>query len=254
MEALRDAYTEVWVPSAVCPLVRFANVVRPIVSTGIDLILPGRPAPLNTLALLRGFDDIVSWYGANRPDFRAAAQELKLPFRFFDALPPFGDFRHATEFFLSQIGFGGPVAPRINCPPLPSGEDFIVIHPFSGGRSKNWPLANFREVSKRLPLAVSWCAGPEEPLDDAVRIDDLYELGCWLASARLYIGNDSGITHLAAAVGTPVIALVKRMDAIVWRPLGRRVHVIARELESISVEDVLEAAEALLGHSSENAT
>jgi heptosyltransferase-3 len=254
MEALRDAYTEVWVPSAIRPLVGFANLVRPIASTGIDLILPGRPVPRNTLDLLRGFDDIVSWYGANRPDFRAAVQELNLPFRFFDALPPFGDFRHATEFFLNQIGFGGPVAPHIYCPPVPAAEDFIVIHPFSGGRSKNWPLANFREVAQRLPLPVSWCAGPEEPLDDAVRIDDLYELGCWLASARLYIGNDSGITHLAAAVGTPVIALVKRMEALVWRPLGPRVHVIAGELESISVDRVVEAAEALLSHCSENAT
>ena len=57
-------------------------------------------------------------------------------------------------------------------------------------------------------MPVRWCAGPDDPpLQGAVRIDDLYELACWLARARLYIGNDSGITHLAAAVGTPVLAL-----------------------------------------------
>ena len=51
---------------------------------------------------------------------------------------------------------------------------------------------------------------PEDPpLAEAVRIDDLYELACWLAKASLFVGNDSGITHLAAAVGTPVLALVR---------------------------------------------
>ena len=57
-------------------------------------------------------------------------------------------------------------------------------------------------------MEVRWCAGPEDPpLAGAVFIDDLYELACWSAKARLYVGNDSGITHLAAAVGTPVLAL-----------------------------------------------
>src|SRR5579862_9079369 len=106
MEALRAAYTEVWVPSSVRPLVRFANLVRAISTTGIDLLFPGMPVPANTLALLRSFDEIVSWYGANRPDFRDMTAELGLPFRFLDALPPFGDFRHASTFFLNQIGLG----------------------------------------------------------------------------------------------------------------------------------------------------
>src|SRR5674476_1158977 len=55
-------------------------------------------------------------------------------------------------------------------------------------------------------------------LPGAVRIDDLYELACWLAKARVFIGNDSGITHLAAAVGTPVLALFGPTDPEVWAP------------------------------------
>jgi ADP-heptose:LPS heptosyltransferase len=58
-----------------------------------------------------------------------------------------------------------------------------------------------------------------------VRIENLYELACWLASARLYIGNDSGITHLAAAVGTPVLALFGPTDPDVWAPRGANVRV-----------------------------
>jgi ADP-heptose:LPS heptosyltransferase len=75
-------------------------------------------------------------------------------------------------------------------------------------------------------MPVKWCAGEDDPaLPGAVRIDDLYELACWLAKARLYIGNDSGITHLAAAVGTPVLALFGPTDPEVWAPRGRHVRV-----------------------------
>ena len=75
-------------------------------------------------------------------------------------------------------------------------------------------------------MTVHWCCGPEDPqLDGAVRIENLYELACWLARARLYIGNDSGITHLAAAVGTPVLALFGPTDARVWAPRGAHVRI-----------------------------
>jgi len=58
-----------------------------------------------------------------------------------------------------------------------------------------------------------------------VRLDNLYELACWLARARLYIGNDSGITHLAAAVATPVLALFGPTDPSVWAPRGPNVRI-----------------------------
>jgi ADP-heptose:LPS heptosyltransferase len=76
-----------------------------------------------------------------------------------------------------------------------------------------------------------------------VRFENLYELACWLASARVYIGNDSGITHLAAAVGTPVVAVMGATDPAVWAPRGERVRVVSGgSLDGISTEDVLEAA------------
>jgi ADP-heptose:LPS heptosyltransferase len=117
--------------------------------------------------------------------------------------------------------------PRIRCDV--EREDFVAIHPFSGSPKKNWPLDNFRELARELEhsMPVRWCAGPEDPpLADAVHIDDLYDLACWLARARLYIGNDSGITHLAAAVGTPILALFgPASDPAVWAPRGEQVRV-----------------------------
>ena len=149
------------------------------------------------LAELHNFNSIVSWYGANRPEFRAAVQGL--PFEFLRAIPPDDCGMHAADFFAAQVGLPGPAVPHIDCPRHDGG--FAVIHPFSGSAKKCWPLERYRELARRLDMPVRWCAGPEETLADAVRIDDLYELAGWLATARVYIGNDSGITHLAAAVG-----------------------------------------------------
>lgn len=75
-----------------------------------------------------------------------------------------------------------------------------------------------------------------------MRLDNLYELACWLATARVYIGNDSGITHLAAAAGASVVALFGPTDPRIWSPRGPHVQVIANaEIADISVEEVLDS-------------
>lgn len=208
-EAARADYTEVWAPRSVLPLIRFAGRTRAIADTGLDLVgvvQDARAAP--ALELLASFDSIYSWYGAARADFRDAVRNL--PFSFFPALPP---------------PAGG--VPRIAVPAQPRG-DFVVIHPFASSAAKRWPLENFRQVAAQLSAPVRWCAGPQEPLEDAVRIGDLYELAGWLSTARAYLGNDSGIAHLAAAVGVPVVAIFLTTDSSVWAPRGPHVRVLHR--------------------------
>jgi hypothetical protein len=229
LESLRTDYFEVWVPSRNAPLVRFADRVRSIASTGLDLLGIADP-PAGLLESLGHFDSIVSWYGANRPDFRDLIRTLDLPFRFFPALPSEPAAMHATDFYLQQVrdlcATTREAVPRIPCD-VPR-DNFAVIHPYSGSARKNWPLEKFRQLARGLERAmpVCWCAGPDDPpLDGAVRIDDLYELARWLAGARLYVGNDSGITHLAAAVGTPVLALFGPSDPGIWAPRGENVRV-----------------------------
>jgi ADP-heptose:LPS heptosyltransferase len=220
---------EVWTAARTVPLVRCAGHVRAISSTGLDLLGVTEPPATLTKALCE-FDSIVSWYGTNRPEFREAVAALGLPFTFLEALPAEGARLHATDFYLEQVRqlteCRSDGVPRIEC--AVEREDYAVIHPFSGSPRKNWPLEKFRALGGKLEAAmpVKWCAGEEDPpLPDAVRIDDLYELACWLAKARLYIGNDSGITHLAAAVGTPVLALFGPTDPAVWAPRGQHVRV-----------------------------
>lgn len=230
LESLKTEYLEAWVAGPNVPLIRFADRVRSIASTGLDLLGVAEP-PAELMEALRGFDSIVSWYGANRPEFRELVDSLGLPFTFYRALPVGENRRqHATDFYLEQVGAPPGAIPSIPSPiHCPAGrENFAVIHPFSGGPRKNWPIEKFRRLAQGLErtMEVRWCAGREDPpIAGAVRIDDLYELACWLAKARLYAGNDSGITHLAAAVGTPVLALFGPTDPAVWAPRGAHVRV-----------------------------
>lgn len=245
MDSLRTGYLEVWAAAQNVPLGRFADRTRSIASTGLDL-LEFSPQPV-LVDQLRSFDAILSWYGANRQEFREVVASLGLPFRFFAAIPPEHSSVHAADFYLAQVGQAGrvPMAiPRIECPC--EAGDFAVIHPFSGSVKKCWPLDRYRELARRLEgrMPVRWCAGPEDSLPGAVRIENLYDLGCWLAGARIYVGNDSGITHLAAAVGTPVVALFGPTDPRVWAPRGARVRVLAKAaVDQITVEEVMGAVE-----------
>jgi len=204
LESAKAEYTEVWAPRATLPLIRFADKTRAIAETGLDLIGITDTAKCPALET---FDEIFSWYGTARPEFREAVAHL--PFKFFPAqsLPE--------------------TAPRIEVPPSPR-QDFTIIHPYSSSPKKNWPLENFHQLASKLNN-VKWC----EP----GQIDDLYELACWISTASLYIGNDSGISHLAAAVGTPVIAIFMSTDPRIWAPRGE--HVVV--LENPSVDQVLGA-------------
>ena len=199
LEQARADYTEVWVPRNMLTLVRFAEQVRAIADTGLDwigVVEDHRIGP--ALRLLGEFDSIYSWYGANRPEFREAVRHL--PFTFFPALPP------------------PPGIPRIVVPAKTRGRR-VIVHPFASSPAKRWPMEDFERLAAHFP-DVAWCAGPAEDLPRAQRFDDLYHLACWLAEAGAYVGNDSGIAHLAAAVGTPVVSIFLTTDPAVWAPRG----------------------------------
>ena len=251
MEHLRAGYTEVWAASRNLPLARFADRTRSIASTGLELAgLPEVEPPRRLLEELSSFDSIVSWYGANRGEFREAMGRLGLPFWFLQAVPPEGSALHAVDFYLEQVSGSPGAIPRLPCPRDDGG--FAAIHPFSGSLKKNWPLEKYQELGRlleqRLPVKwivergswnVTWAT--VAPL-----MDDLYNLACYLAEARVYIGNDSGVTHLAAAAGTPVVALFGPTDPAVWAPRGPKVRIIStpragEPMEAIALADVADA-------------
>lgn len=247
LEGLRAAYTEVWISSPLVPLIRFAQRVRSISSTGIDLVGVGDiPVPKRLTEELASFDSIVSWYGTQRAPFRAALQASGVSCEFLGALPPLDYPGHAATFFCQQAGVADGM-PRIETADTVA-RDTVVIHPFSGGKQKNWPLARYRTLAAGLGCPVEWTAGPEEELPGAQRFEDLQELARWIRGARLYIGNDSGITHLAAASGVPTLALFGPTDPAKWAPRGPNVVVLRHQpLEELGVEQVRQTVSRLLG-------
>jgi hypothetical protein len=216
LEFLRADYTEVWISSPLVPLVLFADCVRSIASTGLDMVFDRVPPLLADK--LESFDDVVSWYGSNRPEFRAALPKV----RFFEALPTKGWSDYAADFFLQQVGGPTGIFPQIKVKKSEPRRS-VVIHPFSGSARKNWPLEKYRALAGKLCLKVEWTAGPEEILECAHRFDDLLRLAEWMSGAALFLGNDSGISHLAAAIGVPSIVLFRATDPAVWGPRGDHV-------------------------------
>ena len=241
MQFLRSAYTEVWISTPVVPLVQFADAVCSVAATGLDAVGIGdRPMDERLRERLAGFDEVVSWYGSNRPEFRTALEAAGVRCVFYPALPPAEGHGHACDFFSSQVGAPAGQNPSLAMERTVERRNAVVIHPFSGGRKKNWQLSKFRELAGRLPWTVDWTAGPEEELPEARRFESLRELAHWLSGARLYIGNDSGITHLAAAAGVRTVAILGASDPAVWAPRGGNVKVVASSsLEDVSVGDVL---------------
>ncbi|MGZ3623970.1 MAG: glycosyltransferase family 9 protein [Ktedonobacteraceae bacterium] len=138
---------------------------------------------------------------------------------------------------------------------------FVAIHPGSGAAEKCWPISRFAEVIKRLweqNYPVLLLSGPA----DTERVDDLLqqlplsspsekfklltqapllEVAHQLLQCRCYLGNDSGITHLAAMLGVPTVAIFGPTDPKIWRPVGPLVKVIqGHTLEDVTVDEAIE--------------
>jgi heptosyltransferase-3 len=250
LEFLRTRYTELWVPTPVVPLVQFPDRVCSLSSTGLDLFGIDDLRPPDALVeRLSSFDEIISWYGSKRPEFRSALSGLCRRCVFFQALPGAATMDHATDFYARQVGAPAGLVPRIRVDPVDRRQS-VVIHPFSGSLRKNWTLSSYQTLSKEFGIEVEWIAGPEENLPKAHRFDNLLAMASWIRGARLYVGNDSGITHLAAATGVPTLALFGPTAPAVWGPRGENVTVLAYDpIVELPVRSVLEAANRLLGSS-----
>jgi heptosyltransferase-1 len=170
-------------------------------------------------------------------------------------------------------------------------EEYVVISPGGGWKSKCWPPERFAKVSAelwrrhRMPIVINVAPG-EEQLGQAVAVDslpakpvvlcpELPELAALMSEARLVVGGDTGPVHLAAALGSPVIALFGPTNAARNGPLPHgivlqnasvelpnyqrgdyaRGRVYSAEMLSITVDQALSAIEheitrASLAHSS----
>lgn len=128
----------------------------------------------------------------------------------------------------------------------------ILLHPGSGSKKKTWPVERFielfhylqRHVGSRVFVIlgpaegpeiqkafeeIQWDLGPRAPV--LVKGLSLLGLASVMEGCRLYIGNDSGITHMAAALDIPTLAIFGPTDPVLWSPRGRSVVVVRRKME-----------------------
>jgi ADP-heptose:LPS heptosyltransferase len=122
-------------------------------------------------------------------------------------------------------------------------DSFLVLHAGSGGRKKIWPFAGWRMLLtqrvREWPVKLVTVLGPaDDPVRDFVHemeeeaglrvIEglDLPLLAALLARASAYLGHDSGVTHLAAAMGTQTLALFGPTSPEIWAPVGENVRVM----------------------------
>lgn len=177
--------------------------------------------------------------------------------------------QHATEVFLEPLQrlaiFDPDPVPRLNLSILNPQPSTIAMHPGSGSERKNWPLANWiavtRELARRTELSLLLVGGEAEG-DKLTRIAEAFprpgaelafgwplaKLAERLAACTAFIGHDSGITHLAAALGLRTLALWADTPEAVWRPRGDHVTLLRHPLgvAALPIDNVLDATLALL--------
>lgn len=159
---------------------------------------------------------------------------------------------HTAEHLASAMFYLG--APRMDIPRArlsgaisTGGKPYAVIHPFASQPEKTWPAGRFLEVADRLDMEAVFIGGPEDDLTEfrkhrTLSAAPLSEIKNLLASATLFIGNDSGPAHMAAAFGIPLAVIFGSSDVDVWRPWKSTAEVLSSpSIATISTEQVISA-------------
>jgi heptosyltransferase III len=231
------------------------GLVEEVVDVGSRSLAPlyaGDAGPAS--ALLAGFDGALA-ASASRPLLAALAACVPWVVHH----PPFPEtevsaYRYHAALAAEAIGRCGREKPLPEAvalalePPLLGAlparrRPVALIHPGSGSPAKTWPAERFAEVADGLRgrgLDVAWSLGPsDEALEPAVNAlaagrDAVLRgaapaaLASALSEAALYIGMDSGVSHLAAAVGCPSVIVFGPTSPEVWCPPGGHVRIVLR--------------------------
>jgi heptosyltransferase III len=133
---------------------------------------------------------------------------------------------------------------------LPSSPPYAVIHPFASLPEKTWPAERFLDVARRLNgLEPIFLGGPGDDISpfSAFQVwnnQPLARVKSLMAGAALFVGNDSGPAHIAAAFGVPAVVLFGSSDPVTWAPWRTESQVLTG-LAGVSSNQVLSAIDAL---------
>jgi ADP-heptose:LPS heptosyltransferase len=207
-------------------------------------------------AFFSHYDSIYSWMGSREPTFiKSLRRVFKGDLRCFPFYPQARI--HAVDYYLCCVGgtyspanrheiLDAVPAAKIWARTFSEEHEFdqrnvLIVAPGSGGRKKNWPARAYRDIAdwweKRMHGLAVIILGPVEE-EDQEMIDtfdagacvlkglELEKVAALFSHCNLYLGNDSGLTHLSAALGVKTIAIFGPTDPVRWAPRGRRVKII----------------------------
>lgn len=184
--------------------------------------------------------------------------------------PDESDPVHATKVYLRPLEqlaiFDADPIPRLTLPGAVPDGPMIALHPGSGSDRKNWPETRWADLLNRLihltphPLLIVGGEAEGDRLDrltaglpservSVARSLPLVELAQRMCGCAAFVGHDSGITHIAAALGLPCLVLWPDTNQAIWQPQGERVVLLRepRGLRALDVTWVFTELQALLG-------
>jgi lipopolysaccharide heptosyltransferase III len=212
----------------------------------------------------REFDRIYSFFASDDARFRerlAAATDADVSFHPFR---PTGE-GHVSEGYLRDVGESASlldarieptsddlaVAARALLESKCDVSNLVVIFPGSGSPAKNWPADKFAALASTLSklASIAVILGPAEssiePIFREAGISilkdlDLPTVAAIASIASAFVGNDSGVAHLSAAVGASGVVIFGPTDPARWRPIGSgEIDILRREpIDSIEVREV----------------
>lgn len=231
--------------------------------------------PEDQRAFIRSFDMIFNYF--HDPDGTVQTNLERAGARQVISGSPIVTDSHAVDHFLKPLEslaiYEAGATPRLNLPQedraagvarLEAHQPAWILHPGSGSPKKNWPTGRFIELARILqrtgPIHPVFLVGeadadartaiernaPDIPLFADLSVREAAQL---LSAAAGYTGNDSGISHLAAALGVPSVVLFGPTDPALWAPRGTRVQILEApngQMERIEIPDVLRAIQSFI--------
>lgn len=244
-----------------------AQQARTFDGFGLEALFVDAPTPPALTDAVGRVSHVVSWFGSRDETYRRRLRALA-PRALIAPPVPDDDtpvWRHLLGTLAAwELAIPARVEP-LRAPPLPAGDAAtvagrprLVVHPGSGGDWKRWPVERFAEVIRavrhRHALDVLVHQGPADA-EPAQRLLTLLEgdatvlfqpelprLAAVLGSCRAYLGGDSGVSHLAAAVGAPSVVLFPSATSRRWTPWSPTA--IPVELQGVD-GDITRARDAL---------
>lgn len=275
------------------------DAVFPLSGGSLAGLLADPPAvPPSLQEWLVRCDVVVGWIGTGRDRLRAGLASFGNPTVHLRS-PHDATLRaaHQADRHIEAIGEAAALGPDERLLALPkchrregleclaeigatSGRTLLAVHPGSGSPYKCVQTEILADVIRRLepagwrPIivggpadrgsveALSRCLGHKTPCVDDVSLATMAGL---LSHVAVFVGHDSGLTHLAAAMHVPTVALFGPTDPLRWAPRGSTVRILtgqpcqcsdwaavaacaSRRCLSVSVEDVAQACQDALSH------